>query len=53
MARHLSYKNDLHPSEVEVIKALDSFAIDFGDGSIMTAKGSEKCGLIECPNGVV
>ena len=38
-ANEISHKNDIHPSEVEGIKAIDSFGIDFGDGAILTAKG--------------
>lgn len=39
VAKELAHKDDIHPSEVEGIKAIDSFGIDFGDGTIATSKG--------------
>ena len=35
----LVHKNDMHPSDVQGMKAVDSFGIDFGDGTIETSKG--------------
>lgn len=39
LANKQAHKNDVHPSEVNGIKAIDSFGINFDDGSVLTAKG--------------
>lgn len=37
-----AHQNDPHPSEVEGMQAVESFGIDFGDGTLLTRNGIEK-----------
>lgn len=40
-ASDIAHQNDQHPSEVQGVKAISSFGIDFGNGAVLTAKGLE------------